>query len=502
MEPEDDPECLSEDVEPFPAKPLSGELELSDEQLDKQESAKRDAAEALEEGNLDKALVSFTEAIVIGNASAMLYAKRADVLLKLKRPCACISDCLSAIEINPDSAKAYRIRGKAYRALGKWEEAHKDLSLSQKLDYDESLEDMHAFVAEKLKKKRVSEQPSFSLHESWRAASSSIDPDISELNADHDDEEDFEEDGEEEDYGEEDDPDLPTDDEELEEAHTNYETRIPPSTQHRPPMQEESEADEEESQADGAEEQEEIEFDENDPGRLRYDPKPYPARGPEDEVELSDEQLEKQEALKQAAGDALASDDLQKALESWTEAIFIGNASAAMYAKRAEVLLKLKRPCACISDCGYALQINPNSAKAFRTRGKAYRALGKWEDAYNDFLLAQQIDFDEDSVDIQKFLTEKCRHIFEKRKEDRLKDDEIKKERFEENLLRRRKAHEQRMQEEEEARAEAEAKERYEKSFWGRCRACARRLSGEAPAKPESSPDDEQEGDAQTEDID
>lgn len=513
MEPdEDEPECLPEDPEPHPAKAFAGELDLSEEQIDKQEVAKRDATEAFEHGDFDKALASFTEAILIGNVSAMLYAKRADVLLKLKRPCACISDCESAIEINPDSAKAYRIRGKAYRALGKWEEAHKDISLSQKLDYDEGLEDMHNFVAEKLKRQRQPPQPSFSLHESWRAATSSTDPDIPESHAHHEDE-DLEEEGEEEDEEDEDDPDVATDDveiEEVEEAQQNHKAaRAPPSARNMQPTQEESEEDEEDERLEGGEEQEEekeVVFDESDPGRLQRDPKPFPARGPESEAELSDKQLEKQDVSKQAAGEALESEDIQKALECWTEAIMIGNASAAMYAKRAEVLLKLKRPCACVSDCGYALEINPDSAKAFRTRGKAYRALGKWEDAHKDFALAQQIDYDDDLVEMQKFLADKCSHIFEKKREERLKEDEVNKERFEENLLRRRKVNEQRMQAEAEATAEVEAKEKYEKSFRGRCGACVRRFSGGTPAKTDSSPDDEQESSqdpqAQREDID
>eukprot|EP00415_Alexandrium_ostenfeldii_P004370 UN4370 len=82
----------------------------------------------------------------------MMYAKRAELSLKLRRPNACISDCTAAIAINPDSAKAYRIRGKAHRKLGHWEDAHKDLSLGQQLDYDDDTVEMQKFVAEKHKK--------------------------------------------------------------------------------------------------------------------------------------------------------------------------------------------------------------------------------------------------------------------------------------------------------------------------------------------------------------
>merc|ERR1719271_137403 len=98
---------------------------------------------------MKKALDKYTEAIKIGNVSAMMYTKRADMLLKSKRPLACIADCDAALEINPDSAKAFRLRGKAHRKLGHYEEAHKDISVAQKLDFDDDLCEMQQFVAKR-----------------------------------------------------------------------------------------------------------------------------------------------------------------------------------------------------------------------------------------------------------------------------------------------------------------------------------------------------------------
>merc|ERR1719191_1153243 len=82
----------------------------------------------------------------------MMYAKRGEILLRLKRPRACISDCTAAAEINPDSGKAFRIRGKAHRRLGNWEEAHKDLAMGQKLDYDDDTKDVQDYVSKKWRK--------------------------------------------------------------------------------------------------------------------------------------------------------------------------------------------------------------------------------------------------------------------------------------------------------------------------------------------------------------
>lgn len=47
--------------------------------------------------------------------SAMLYAKRASVLLKQNRVKAALRDCDEAIKLNPDSASAYKFRGRSHR---------------------------------------------------------------------------------------------------------------------------------------------------------------------------------------------------------------------------------------------------------------------------------------------------------------------------------------------------------------------------------------------------
>merc|ERR1719217_332346 len=88
----------------------------------------------------------------MGNTTAMVYAKRAEILLKLKRPNACIADCDAAVAVNPDSAKAFRLRGKAHRRLGHWKEANMDLSTAQKLDFDDDLCEICDFVSKKWKK--------------------------------------------------------------------------------------------------------------------------------------------------------------------------------------------------------------------------------------------------------------------------------------------------------------------------------------------------------------
>jgi len=154
---EADPQRLPEDKPPFPPVVPSDEVELTDDQMDEQHAAKEAAMEALEANELEKALEKYIEYMNFGNPTAMIYAKRAEILLKLKRPNACIADCTAAIGINPDSGKAHRIRGKAHRSLCQWEEAHRDLALGQKLDYDDDTAEMQKIVDAKwqrIQKKR------------------------------------------------------------------------------------------------------------------------------------------------------------------------------------------------------------------------------------------------------------------------------------------------------------------------------------------------------------
>jgi suppressor of tumorigenicity protein 13 len=84
-------------------------------------------------------LDKYTAAVLSAPPSALLYANRANALLKLQRPLAAERDCDLALAENPDSAKALRMRGQARKALGKWEEALHDLSAAQQIDFDESV---------------------------------------------------------------------------------------------------------------------------------------------------------------------------------------------------------------------------------------------------------------------------------------------------------------------------------------------------------------------------
>ncbi|GMH26629.1 hypothetical protein Nepgr_028472 [Nepenthes gracilis] len=139
---ESDVELEGETVEPDndpPQKMGDPSVEVTDENREASQEAKVKAMEAISEGKLVEAIEHLTDAITLNPTSAIMYATRASVYIKMKKPNAAIRDANAALEINPDSAKGYKSRGIARALLGKWEEAAKDLHLASNLDYDEEI---------------------------------------------------------------------------------------------------------------------------------------------------------------------------------------------------------------------------------------------------------------------------------------------------------------------------------------------------------------------------
>lgn len=115
--------------------------EPTEEDCDKADELRSQAAKAFNNQNFTDAIKFYTEAIEANPRSAIFHAKRGQVYLSLTKPNACIRDCNRALELNPDSATAYKFRGRAHRLLGKWEEAAKDLRQACKLDFDEQADE-------------------------------------------------------------------------------------------------------------------------------------------------------------------------------------------------------------------------------------------------------------------------------------------------------------------------------------------------------------------------
>lgn len=148
---DEDPEHLIEEAEPLaplPASILEGEP--SGVQMEACKAPRAAAAAALDAGDVDGAITKLTEALLTGGASALVFARRGELLLKQRRPLAAIQDCTVALRMSPQCGKALRIRGIARRRLGRWEDAHSDLALGQKLDFDAGAAEALRYASKKL----------------------------------------------------------------------------------------------------------------------------------------------------------------------------------------------------------------------------------------------------------------------------------------------------------------------------------------------------------------
>lgn len=134
----DDTDVVKGDHDP-PQKMGDPSIEVTEENRDAAQLSKSKAMDAISEGKLDEAKDLLTEAITLNPSSAILYATRASVFVKINKPNAAIRDADAALQINPDSAKGYKLRGVARAMLGLWEEAASDLHVASKLDYDEEI---------------------------------------------------------------------------------------------------------------------------------------------------------------------------------------------------------------------------------------------------------------------------------------------------------------------------------------------------------------------------
>lgn len=145
--------CITPDEEnPNQEMGDASKVEISEEDTDKADEKRREAMGQFSEGNIEKAVELYTEAIKLNPNSALLFAKRGQAYLKLSKPNACIKDCSRALELNCDSAAAYKFRGRAYRLIGKWEEAAKDLRQACNIDFDEQTDEWLKEVTPNAKK--------------------------------------------------------------------------------------------------------------------------------------------------------------------------------------------------------------------------------------------------------------------------------------------------------------------------------------------------------------
>ena len=125
----------------------------------------------------------------------------------------------------------------------------------------------------------------------------------------------------------------------------------------------------------------------------------------------SGEDFDKATEHKMQASDLKMEGKLEEALQEYTLAIQAAQPSALLYANRATILFKLQKYKAAERDCSEALKENPDSAKALRVRGLARKEMGLYEEARHDLSESQTIDFDENTIEALKEVTQKVLEI-------------------------------------------------------------------------------------------
>eukprot|EP00758_Cryptobia_borreli_P010912 Tbor_TRINITY_DN5612_c1_g2::TRINITY_DN5612_c1_g2_i8::g.8645::m.8645/K09560/ST13; suppressor of tumorigenicity protein 13 len=135
-------------IDPRKTAPNGG-VSADEESLEKARSLKNEAAEKASEGDYDGAVKLMNEALVFTSDKAMYWAQRGEYFMKLKAGLAAIHDASVALDINPDSMKALKVRGICLRHFHKWEESARDLNKVQQIDFSDSVSEILQFVQPK-----------------------------------------------------------------------------------------------------------------------------------------------------------------------------------------------------------------------------------------------------------------------------------------------------------------------------------------------------------------
>ncbi|NXA50131.1 F10A1 protein, partial [Nothocercus julius] len=160
---------------------------------------------------------------------------------------------------------------------------------------------------------------------------------------------------------------------------------------------------EEEEEHEASEETEiaESELEIDNEGKVEPEEDELPEMGDEN-LKVTSDMMKQADEKKKEAFDAVGRDEFQRAIQLFTDAIKLNPQLSTLYANRASVFVRLRKPNAAIRDCDKATKINPDSAQPYKWRGKAYWLLGRWQQAAKDLALACQLDYDEDTNDMLK----------------------------------------------------------------------------------------------------
>ncbi|XP_010213791.1 PREDICTED: hsp70-Hsp90 organizing protein 3-like [Tinamus guttatus] len=449
-------------IEPEDELPEMGDenLKVTSDMMKQADEKKKEAFDAVGRGEFQRAIQLFTDAIKLNPQLSTLYANRASVFVRLRKPNAAIRDCDKATKINPDSAQPYKWRGKAYWLLGHWQQAAKDLALACQLDYDEDTNDMLKEAQRRVQKTTEHQRK----YEEDQEAKESMDglPKVRKSMAE-----------------EERVQCLTSQEGEGHLQNLKKHKQVHFWTFQKPAndcFRESEESKKHPLEAShGAEREEERSRElKSEDSELSTENE----RGFEDDEdiqEMGDENLKiTNNMMKQAnekkreAFHALGAGELHKAVDLLTDAIRLNPQRAVLYVNRASVYVKLRKPKAAIRDCDKAIKINPNSPQPYQCRGKAFQLLGHWNKAAKDLELASQLDYAEDTNFIPTDEQKKAHKILEELEKAQKKAIEELERAQKEFLSEQKEVQKKALEEQERARKALEQLERSQKHYMAR----------------------------------
>ena len=149
-----DDECIPEDDAAALYAAVEAKEVVEEADADKAMELRGEAVGVMQEGEFEKAVGLFTDALKLNPNMAPIWAFRSQCYLKWKKPNCAIRDATAAIALNPNQAKALRVRGQAYRKIGQWIEAADDLNKANQVDFDPDQAELLKTVQAKAKKIR------------------------------------------------------------------------------------------------------------------------------------------------------------------------------------------------------------------------------------------------------------------------------------------------------------------------------------------------------------
>ncbi|KOC66160.1 Hsc70-interacting protein 2 [Habropoda laboriosa] len=113
-------------------------------------------------------------------------------------------------------------------------------------------------------------------------------------------------------------------------------------------------------------------------------------------LQPTEEEIAESEAKCSEAASAFAEEDIEKAIELYTEAIVLNPQAALLYAKRGQMYLISYMPNACIRDCDRALALDPMCKSGHKFKAQALLMHEKIEEAIPHIKIA----YDHDDLDL------------------------------------------------------------------------------------------------------